>query len=96
MRNRFGSSGRRVRLEDDYLRLLRASRSVAIEVLVDLAPTLPEPFAFLARRSPSEHLTPSSTRQLDDSVWVCLQVQAGSAAPQPFMAIETWLGPSSK
>jgi hypothetical protein len=58
---------------------------------------LPQPFTLLARRGPPEHLAPDPAGQLDDRLRVAWRFshQAGSAAPQPFMAIETRLGPSS-
>ena len=96
MRKGFGSFGRRV-AEDDDLRFSRASRRVAIDVLVQFAPTLPEPFAFFAHRGPADYLVagpPASSTTLFGCA--CrFSHHAGSAAPQPFMAIVTMLGPSS-
>ena len=85
------------RLEDDYGRLARASRSVAVELLVYVAPELPQAFTFLAHRSPPDHLAPNSTRQLDGRLRVGLEVQPPGWLwrTQPFMAIEIRLGPSS-
>jgi hypothetical protein len=55
------SFGHRARLKDDDRRLVRASCSVAIEVLVQFAPALPQPFTLLADRGPAEHLAPDPT-----------------------------------
>jgi hypothetical protein len=55
--------------------LSRASRSVAVEVLVQFSPALPQPFTILAYRSPPEHLTPDPTGQLDYRLGVGLQIQ---------------------
>jgi hypothetical protein len=55
---RTNSVGRRARLEDDD-RLSGASRSVAVQVLVQSTPTLPQRFTLLARRS-----LPSTSRRV--------------------------------
>jgi hypothetical protein len=55
---RLASFGHRSRLKDDDRRLLPAQRSVAVEILVQFAPALPQPFTFLAHRCPAEHLAP--------------------------------------
>ena len=49
---------RRERLKDDERRLLRASCGIAVEVPVQFAPALPQPFTLLADRGPAEHLAP--------------------------------------
>jgi hypothetical protein len=51
-------SGRRVRLEDDDGRFSRPPCSPVVQVLVDLAPALPQPFTLVARRGPAVHLAP--------------------------------------
>jgi hypothetical protein len=56
-----GSLGRRARLQDDDRCLSRASCSVAVEVLVQFTPALPQLFTFLADRGPAEHLAPDPT-----------------------------------
>jgi hypothetical protein len=91
-----GSFGHCARLEDDDRRLLRASRSVAVEVLVEFAPALPQLFTLEADRGPAEHLAPNPTDKLDDRLRMGLQVQPPCwLGRQPFMAIEIRLGPSS-
>jgi hypothetical protein len=73
-----GSSGHRARLGDDDRRLLRASCSVAVEVLVQFAPALPQLFTLLADRSSAEHLAPDPTGQLDDRLRMGLRACATS------------------
>ena len=70
-----GSSGHRARLEDDDRRLMRASCRVAVEVSVQFAPALPQPFALPADRGPPEHLALDPTGELDDRLRMGLQVQ---------------------
>jgi hypothetical protein len=89
-----GSSGRRERLEDDDRCFSQASCGPVVQVLVDLAPALPQPFTLVALTSTSRLTPPASSTTA--SGWACrLSHQAGSGAPQPFMAIETRLCPSS-
>jgi hypothetical protein len=89
--------GRRSRLEDDDCGLSWASCGVTVEVLVQFTPALPQPFTFPTDCGPAAHLAPDPACELDDRLGIGLQVQPpGWAAPQPFMAIETRLGPSSK
>jgi hypothetical protein len=59
------SFGHHARLEDDDRRLSRTTRSVAVEVLVQFAPPLPQPLTLFTHRSPPEHLAPDPTGQLD-------------------------------
>lgn len=58
--------------EDDDSGRARAPRSVAVELLVQVAPALPQPFTILAHSSPPEHVPPDSTGQLDDRLRVGL------------------------
>jgi hypothetical protein len=57
-----GSFSHRVRLEYYDCRLSRTTRSVAVEVLIQLAPELPQPFTILAHGSPREHIAPGPGR----------------------------------
>ena len=45
---------------------MQASRCVAVEVLVQFTPVLPQPFTLLADCGPAEHLAPDPACQLDD------------------------------
>ena len=58
------------RREDDYCCLAWASDGVLVEVLVQLAPPLPEPVALLSMRGPAEHLALLPPWELDDCVRV--------------------------
>jgi len=53
-------------LENDDRRLLRSSSCIAVEVLVELTPALPQPFTLLAACGPAEHLVSDPACQLDD------------------------------
>ena len=94
LHRRCGDSGTRVRYDRS---LAWASRGIAVEVLVELTPALPQPYAFLADRGPADHVAPGHPRELDDGVRIRLQVQPPGrlGGTQPFMAIETRLAPSS-
>src|SRR5207344_2007077 len=70
-----GLSGHGARLEDDDRRLLRAPCSVVVQVPVQFAPALPQQFTLSARGGPANHLAPDPTSQLDDRLWLSLQVQ---------------------
>jgi len=72
-------------------------RGVDVEVLVDLGPAGPQPFALVSLRAARTD-RPRPVAGLGGDVGVSLQVQPppGSAAPHPFIAIVTRLRPSSK
>ena len=63
------SIGRHARLEDDDRRSSWASRSVVVEVLVQLTPVPPQPLMLLAHRGPPQDLAPDPTGQLDDRLF---------------------------
>src|SRR6266540_6776386 len=63
------------RLEDDDRRLMGTPCSVAVQVLVQFAPTLPKPFTLAAHGGPAEHVAPNHTSHLDDRLRAGLQVQ---------------------
>jgi hypothetical protein len=77
---------------------VRTALGQAVEITIDLAPSLPEPVSLLAISGSADHVAPmrrASSTTASGSAWR-FSHQAGSAAPQPFIAIVTRLGPSSK
>jgi hypothetical protein len=63
------------RLEDHDCRLLRAACSPLIELLVYLAPALPQPRALLSRSAPAKHFAPGLALNLDDGMRIGLKVE---------------------
>jgi len=55
----------RVRLENHDRSLLRTGCCVAVEVLVQLPPALPQSFAFDAERGPADDLASRPTRKVE-------------------------------
>jgi hypothetical protein len=72
------------RLEHDDRRLVSASRGVAVEIVVYLAPPLPQLLTFRFPGGPADHFSPDPAGQIDHRLRVSLQVQPpGRLGPAP-------------